>query len=196
MSIPSARPRGIPAPRHRQRGIVFIIALIVLVVMTLAGTALFRQVGTGIVIAGNITFKRIATVAADRGVEDGRAWLLAQSATTLQNDGTGYYSNWDDTFDPVTYAWSNANSVQTTPDDGGGNEVRWVMHRLCQLANTPVNAGNQQCVSVSSALSGGSQSAGGYGAMPITNTIQPYFRVTVRVAGPRNTTSHVQVIMY
>lgn len=200
-----------PAPRRRQQGVVLFIALIVLVAMTLAGIALFRQVGTGIIIAGNMTFKRIATAAADRGIEDGRTWLLAQSAAAFQSDGTGYYSSWQgkdntpspacaatpgsDIFNPSNHAWTDADSVLTTADDGGGNQVRWVVHRLCNCAGS-VNGANQQCVSVSSAMAGGSQTAGGYGIMPISNTIQPYFRITVRVAGPRNTTSYVQVIMF
>jgi hypothetical protein len=42
---------------------------------------------------------------------------------------------------------------------------------------------------------GGSQIGGAYGVLPLSNTTL-YFRITVRVAGPRNTTSYVQSIMY
>ena len=52
----------------KQRGIVLFIALIVLVAMTLAGIAMFRQIGSGVIIAGNIAFRENATSVADLGV--------------------------------------------------------------------------------------------------------------------------------
>ena len=51
-------------------------------------------------------------------------------------------------------------------------------------------------MTVGSAASGGSKGGGSYGVLPLTNTTAPYFRVTARAAGPRNTVSYVQSIMY
>ncbi len=190
--------------RTKQSGVVLFIALIVLVVMTLAGIAMMRQVGTGVIIAGNLAFKSNATSVGDLGVEDARAWLVTQGSGTLSNDGSaqapaknGYFSSWDTTFNPTTYNWtSGTNSYQVTPDDGTGNEVRWVVHRLCQNANQDVTNSAQKCVTLGSTGSGGSKGGGAYGVLPLSNTVQPYFRITVRVAGPRNTTSYIQTIMY
>ena len=53
------------------------VALIVLIIMTLAGLALLRQMGAGVSIAGNIAFKENATSVADRGTEV--AYALAHS---------------------------------------------------------------------------------------------------------------------
>jgi len=60
---------------RRQRGVVLFIALIVLVAMTLAGIAMFRQIGAGVIIAGNTAFKENATSVGDLGIEGARGWL-------------------------------------------------------------------------------------------------------------------------
>jgi type IV pilus assembly protein PilX len=180
----------------REQGVVLFIALIVLVAMTLAGLAMFRSVGTGVVIAGNLTFKQAATNAADRGIEAGRAWLTAQLPANLQNDTLpGFYSDWGQTFDPTTFDW-NANGILVTTDDGGGNEIRYIVHRLCSTANASVNAPSQQCVTLNSSGAGGSKGGGAYGQLPLSNTIQAYFRITARAVGPKNTVSYVQTIMF
>lgn len=198
---------GLP-PQRRQRGVVLFISLIILVAMTLAGIAMFRQVGTGVIIAGNLAFKENATAVGDLGIEGARAWLIAQSSATLDFDqAPAYYSCAlplppgsiapvcaQLTFDAATYDWTN--SVQQTADDGTGNRVRYVIHRLCSDANASVNTGAQACVTLGSTGSGGSKGGGGYGVLPLANTVQPYFRVTARVDGPRNTLSFVQMIMY
>ena len=184
------------APLRAQRGVVLFIALVVLVAMTLAGLAMFRQVGTGVTIAGNLAFKANATSVADMGVESGRTWLMAQGGATLQSDLVpGYYSSWQAAFNPATFDWTN-NATLVTADDGTGNEVRYVVHRMCKTAGLTVNDPNQQCVTIGSAAAGGSRGGGGYGLQALSNTTQPFFRVTVRTAGPRNTVSYVQAIMY
>lgn len=197
MINPSRTMHRTPARGQRgQRGVVLFIALIVLVAMTLAGIAMFRQIGAGVIIAGNITFKENATSVADLGVEAARAYLVASGSSTLQSDqAPGYLSTWALSFDPITYAWSDANSTRVTADDGTGNEVRYVIHRLCSATGS-VNAPTQTCVTVGSAAAGGSKGGGSYGVLPLTNTTAPYFRVTVRSAGPRNTVSYVQAILY
>ena len=184
------------APLRAQRGVVLFIALVVLVAMTLAGLAMFRQVGTGVTIAGNLAFKSNATSVGDMGIESGRSWLMAQGATTLQSDLVpGYYSSWQVAFNPATFDWTN-NATLVTADDGTGNEVRYVIHRMCRNAGLTVNDPAQQCVTIGSAAAGGTKGGGSYGVLALSNTTQPYFRVTVRSAGPRNTVSYVQAIMY
>jgi hypothetical protein len=193
MMLPISKP--IVAPR-RQQGVVLFIALIVLVAMALAGIAMLRAMGAGIIIAGNLAFKQNATSVGDLGIESARAWLIAQSSATLQTDvGPGYYSSWGQTFDPsAPSSWSSS----TVVDDGSttGYEVRYVIHRLCRAANLAVNDPLQECVTLGSTGAGGSKGGGSYGVLPLANTVQPYFRITTRTAGPRNTTSYTQVIMY
>ena len=197
MQAPVRTPRRPGVIRQtRQRGIVLFIALIVLVSMTLAGIAMFRQIGSGVIIAGNIAFRENATSVADLGVESARSWLVAQGSATLQTDlSPGYLSSWALTFNPFSHTWTNSNSTLVTSDDGTGNEVRYLVHRLCAVTGS-VNDPSQSCATVGSAGAGGSKGGGSYGVLPLSNTTAPYFRVTVRVAGPRNTVSYIQTIMY
>ncbi len=177
----------------------------VLVAMTLAGIALFRQVGPGVVIAGNLAFKENASSVADMGIETARAWLTGNlpfvtPPPNLINDqpAAGYYSSWQPLFDPLNTPaiWADGTSYLATADDGTGNEVRYIVHRLCSGAGLSVDNPAQSCVTFGAAGTGGSKGGGGYGMAAIPNTMQPYFRITVRSAGPRNTVSYVQGIMY
>ncbi|MFY9328278.1 MAG: hypothetical protein WAO76_09720 [Georgfuchsia sp.] len=207
---------------RRQQGVTLLIALIMLVSMTLAGIVMFRQIGTGIIIARNLTFRQSATTAADRGIEAARTWLVAQGAGALEQPiiAQGYYPAWcnvsvdasnvpdededgtldncgaeppPSTFVPATYNW--ANSVQAIADDGAGNRVQYVIHRLCRIPGG-INVSSQQCVTIGSVTSGGSHGSASYGTQALTNTMQPYFRITARVTGPMNTVVYTQTMIY
>jgi len=188
-------------PRRAQEGLVLFIALIVLVAMTMAGVAMMRSVDTGLVVAGNMAFKQSAIMVADRGTAEAAEWLRANSAgPTLQNTITsrGYYSarpgtepNW---FKPES--WANSTAVNGGAPDASGNVVRYIIHRMCTLPDTPYNgslAGVQnECAlffAKSGAASGGSMSVG---APQFVGTPQLYYRVTTRVEGPRDTVSVIQ----
>jgi type IV pilus assembly protein PilX len=179
----------------KQQGLVLFIALVVLVAMTLAGIALLRQAGAGLGIIGNLAFKENATTAADLGIEAARAWLTEPTNLNLlinDNASSGYYSNWDPTFNPLTFNWTNSTSAAAI-NDGAGNDVRYVIHRLCSNANAPLLAINQKCVTVNVEGSDGTKVGG---KASFTDNLQPYYRLTARAAGPRNTLSYVQVLMY
>ena len=184
---------------RRERGIVLFVALIVLVVMALAGIAMMRQSGSGVSISGNLAFKQNATNVADIGTEAARTWILAQSAATLSADNApiGYYSSWGGSsdVDPMSLNW--ANSTQATANDGTGNQVLYIIHRLCEFANVAANSPAQHCADASADGSGvshgstGTEYPGGIG----TAVAQPYFRISSQVTGPKNTVSYIQVIM-
>jgi type IV pilus assembly protein PilX len=181
---------------NKQQGLVLFIALVVLVAMTLAGIALLRQAGAGLGIIGNLAFKENATTAADLGVEAARAWLKEPTNLNLltnDNASSGYYSSWDPTFNPLTFNWTNSTSAAAL-NDGAGNDVRYVIHRLCSTANAPILATvTQKCVTADVEGSGGTKVGG---KLSFTQNLQPYYRLTARAAGPRNTLSYVQVLMY
>lgn len=220
------------ATRVRQQGVVLFIALILLVALTLSGLALFRQVGTGVLVARNLTFSNSALVASDLGVEAARNWLMTSGADLQEsslapsaNPPTAYYPGWCNTlldgsgrpdadgngivddckaspppseFNPLTYNW--ANSALVTNDDGNGNAIRYVIHRLCRIPGS-LNFTNsdgvpQECVTFGSATTGGHKGAGSYGTIALKNSVQPYFRVTTQTTGPSNTVAYSQVILY
>jgi type IV pilus assembly protein PilX len=186
------------ATRRAQQGAVLFIALIVLVAMSLAGLALMRGVDTGVLIANNLAFKQSATMAGDLGVEAARTWLLANAGATLQNDqpgvanGNGYWSTSQDSLDLINaYDWTTAVNVGT---DAAGNQVSYVIQRLCD-ASGPTTAAN--CLKSSSSTAAASSKGGAtYGTYAISAPTDAYYRVTVRVIGPRNTVSFVQATMY
>jgi Tfp pilus assembly protein PilX len=181
---------------QRESGVVLFVALIVLVAMSLAGIAIMRSVGSGVMVASNLAFKQTTTAGAERGVEAAKAWLITQSGTKLDKDNlaVGYHSAWG-SFDPLTYNWS-ANTASLGPD-GAATSIRYIVHRLCLKENETINATGQQCVMKSvSTASGAGSSAGGvaYGSFNLKNKVSPYYRVTVRSDGPKNTVSYVQVV--
>lgn len=182
----------------KQHGVVLFIALIVLVAMSLAGVALWRSIGTGVLIAGNIAIQRGAVTSSDRGIETARTWLMNQTPTVLNTTQTrAYVSNWDERFDATTFDWTNLGSAVTSTDtDSAGFTTQYVVHRLCSLPNVGHNAPNQQCLTLT--VAGGSSGRGGisYGQTNFGDTIYIYYRITSRAVGPKNTVSYTQSIMY
>jgi type IV pilus assembly protein PilX len=179
---------------RRQSGVALFVALIVLVVLTLGGLGLFRSAGSGILVTGNLSFKQVATNAADIGVERARAWLLANQGALLAptpDVDAAYYPTWDDSFDnnPAAFAgWSKA-SV-TAPGD---NQVRWVIHRMCLIPG-PITAPGQSC-SIAKGAGASSVRDLNSGDPSFRSSTLPYYRVTVRVDGPRQTRSLVQAMV-
>jgi Tfp pilus assembly protein PilX len=185
----------------RQRGVVLFVALIVLIIMTLAGLALLRQMGVGTSIAGNVAFKESATSVADRGTEFARKWISDNYTSNATDSFTaGYYSSWagpwGTTVDPTQFTWTNANSMLLTDDDAQtGNTARIIIQRLCAVANLPSNDPGQNCSSSAAANQGQSQGGVAYGTPTSPLQAAPYYRVTSRVTGVRGTVSYTQVIL-
>lgn len=179
--------------RSAQDGVVLFIALIVLVAMTLAGISVMRSVDTNVLIAGNLAFRNAALSAGDAGIEVARKWLTAQTAGALVNDQVpGYYANWQDTFNPSTFDWSANSALVGT--DSNGNQIRYIVHRMC--AESAKTVDGTDCFKVASSSTGSTKGGGSYGVTPLSGTAQPYFRITTRVDGPHNTVSYVQAFIY
>lgn len=182
----------------RQGGAVLLIALVVLVAMTLSALALIRSVNMTNLISGNLAFRESALLSSERSTEIALAWLTTNSATgntTLHTDNAanGYRAaradpatgvNWD-TF------WNDSLTGQfvTGAIDVAGNTVSYVIHRLCDTTGAPQLA---NCTKPPSNNTGGSFSIGG---PAITPNSQVYYRITSRVAGPRNTVVYTQTIV-
>ncbi|HUL40973.1 MAG TPA: hypothetical protein VLV32_03575 [Burkholderiales bacterium] len=184
---------------RRQQGVVLFIALIVLVAMTLAGIALIRSVDTVNQIAGNLAFKQGATLSGDSAVETARTWLVAQTAGALWNNSAanGYYSSTPTVGQGTEVPWDQydwTGSAVALPADAAGNQVSYVVHRLCKLAGDPGGAGNTCLATVVTGATprGSSKGAGVIGP---SGTPQYYYRITNRVTGPRNTVTYMQTLI-
>jgi type IV pilus assembly protein PilX len=208
-----------PYRRDRQQGVVLYIALIVLVAMTLAASALIRSVETGTMVAGNLAFKQGATHAADGGSEAAIAYLtpLVSTAASYNDQITaGYYAtfpsalditgnsndrtrlrvDWDDN---TCAGVTNAGCIKASPPitDAAGNTVKYIIHRLCQSTGDS-NAISNSCVIYKSATSlspkRGEIKVGDDKRFEPFPTV--YYRVTTRVKGPRNTVSFVETMLH
>ena len=189
----------------RQRGVVLIIALIVLVAMTLVAIATLRSVDTSNVVAGNLAFKQSTLNGTDQAVEAAYRYLATNlGGVSLQNDNaaSGYYSsrpaqepNWTD-----GAVWAGAVCMNSCSADANGNIAYYYIHRMCTEANTPYNgngpSGNaNQChmtLPSGGATTGGSMRVG---ADVYPGNPQLYYRITARVVGPRNSVSIVQAVV-
>lgn len=193
--------RAKPKIARAQRGMVLFVSLVVLVAMTMAGLAIMRSVDTGNVISGNLAFKSSILGAADLGVENARTWLTTTTHNLANNSETiGYYANWGDAsgeFDAlgvtaVPHDWTNATSTTDTQ----GNTVRYVVHRMCTVSG--ITANSSQCTMTSG---GGSTDKSSFGSIDYSRTkfgegTNVYYRITVRVDGPRRTVGCVQAMVY
>ncbi|WP_076593076.1 pilus assembly PilX family protein [Herminiimonas arsenitoxidans] len=191
-------------PRAKQAGVVLIIALVVLVAMTLAGIALMRSVDTSNLIAGNLAFQQAATNSGDAGVEAAVSWLQAANVgSTLSSDDVtqGYAANGGDATQNPTAGqswdayWTQSLTARKVDLNGGeadvgGNKVSYVIDRMCNLGGAKAVA---FCTSspVVTAATGNDQ---GPGVQPNAGSTV-YYRITVRIAGPRNTVSYVQTMV-
>ena len=201
LSKPTSR-SGRRSPFRPQRGVVLLMALIVLVVMTLAGLALMRSVSTSNIIAGNMAFQQSATHSADAGAETGVAFLEGSTAAALytsitSGSGVRYLAYRQDpaagqTWDNFWTSSIPASAINTLPADAAGNTVAYVIHRLCNNEGEPSTVAACSTSPVDTGSSGNSQGAG---VVALLAPPQTYYRITTRVSGPRNSLSYVQVVI-
>lgn len=188
-----------------QRGIILIIMLIALATMTLASIAVIRSVETTNLIAGNLAFQQTAIFSAQLGLEAAYTWLdnnrnsdngiylqqsdLANGYAALRKDPSreeGLHQSWDE-------FWSSDLSAQskTVSADDADNIVSYAIQRLCNTVGPQSSAG---CTSPPpNDEAAGSSMNVGFVAPEISTQI--YYRVTVRVEGPRHAVGYIQAVV-
>lgn len=187
----------------RQQGLVLFIALIALVAMSLAAAALVRSVDSGVLVAGNLAFKQSAIMSAETGVANAYKYIT-DNAASLGADSAGYFASFNDGISLTSSStWGAANSFAVTKDlyDLSGNETRYIVQRMCRTAGAVdrdkclVGTGNAAASSKGGKSEGGGAGGGGYDAATGGSDAVVY-RVTARVAGPKNTFSYIQAFIY
>ena len=209
------KPRFERVRAMKQRGVVLFFTLIALVAMSLAAVALIRSVDTGTLIAGNLAFKQAATTSGDAGIEAAVNWMAAieaaNNAINVLNDPAhpfnitdlaarpGYHSSADPALDITADAtWDDVNNV-LVGTDGSGNTVRYIIQRMCRIANQPIQ--NANCL-----FSGALEDNNGQ-SIPLPQEVcegagcpvagqTPQIRITSRATGPKSTVSYVQAFVY
>lgn len=220
MMVLSVR-RGRVQFQTRQDGVVLMVALIILVALTIGGIALVRSVDTTNIISGNLAFQQAATRAGEKGTELAiRTFLEATTGTTLQtnNYANGYAAStpagrwlaagdtagnpeswdayWATVIDPSPKALPvtalscghGGGRSCTMQTDAAGNTVSYTIQRLCATAGKPDESG---CAASSRAYA----ECHKVGCIPPALPTQYYYRITSRIAGPRNTVSYIQTIV-
>lgn len=200
----------LPSLAHRaaQRGAVLFITLIVLVAMTLAAIALVRSVDTTTLVAGNLAFHQSTTHYGNTGIEKAITWM-ATVGTDLTVDSPGYVAAGADpaaspavnprtkgdgsieSWDSYWQYLSGNHKVKSLGVDASGNNVSYVIHRLCKTTGP---AASSVCTPTP-ALTAGAGSSKGAGSIALDYSSQVYYRITVRVDGPKNTVSYVQSVI-
>lgn len=204
-------PHPFAGNREHQSGLALFVSLIVLVALSIAGIALVRSIDTGSLIAGNLAFRQSANLSADTGIEAARTWLMNNMGTlTADNSANGYYAASQDALDltgnltPGVTAddvnWNGTGGVSQPfclAQDAAGNTVCYIIHRLC---NEEGALSSTSCSTQQTAMGGSSKGAvrpmttGQEAAWTDVATLGVY-RVTVRVAGPRNNVSFAQAFI-
>jgi len=234
--------RLVRSPHHHsaltsaQSGASLMIALIALIIVSLAGLSLIRSVDTASLVSGNYAFKSATQSMTDVAVEEARAHLetlvTAASAAnanvpagctaSISANAQGncrYYArqqNEDVTTGTPFIDWTSANipkySSTNAPPGGwpanvtppSGYEIQFVIERLCN-ANAAVivdqgiaptySQSKNTCLNVfrdPGVVGTGSGRIGqAFNSDDLLLTALVY-RVTVRIAGPRNTTTITQ----
>ena len=204
------------------RGVSLIFALLTLMALSLAALALVRSVDTGALVLGNLGFKQETTANGDFATRQAIAYLNSLGDVTNDIGNHGYFAssndavdvtgqqqpknltraliNWDQdgcayapagTFGPCTMHPSDVIQINDS------TTARYVIFRLCPSTG-PSGAGNI-CVTPPS---GSADVSGGYRGQNYATQKLPgkgagaYFRIVVRVVGPRNTTSFVETVVY
>lgn len=190
-------------PRESQRGYMLMLVLVALVAMMVSGIALVRSIDTNQLVAGNLASRNSTVHSADLAVQQAVNWIQANATNgVLYADATanGYYAeqpasdpNWTAS---ATWAVCTTTSGATpcqNANDGAGNQVSWLIHRMCSIAGAPGTA-NQFCAS----LNGTASSAGNSyssDAVIFNGLPKNLYRITIQVTGPRNTTTLSQAFV-
>lgn len=167
--VPSLR----SAAGAAQRGISLVFALITLVALALAATALVRSVDNGTLVLGNLGFKQETLAATDDATRTALRWLNNNAAAiALESNGaagTGYYAALNTNLDPTGNSTAttravidwDGNACASYPSGsftGGclaasspqltlpnGLTARYVIFRLCD-GTGPITQAGRHCV--------------------------------------------------
>jgi hypothetical protein len=192
--------------------VALFVALISMVLLSIAGIALVRSVDTSSGVAGNIAFRMGSTGPVNEAVEEAIDKLF-RSKTILQNidqAGLGYYATLQPgekfngipavlagDYATMSSAYSGAGLPAAVVDAKTKMEVRAVIERMCSKPATPPPwiPSIANCDTMAPKVSHAGTDNEPLNKRPTLPAI-PNFRVTVRVDLPNSSTvSHAQAIL-
>jgi type IV pilus assembly protein PilX len=201
---------GRGAPPKRERGVVLFVALIVMVALSLAAIALIRSVDTTNAIVGNLAFRLASILPANASIEQAASALFSDADIgnvvhipdktndlAAQNYFAHRLTGEDARGVPALLqkkSTAGGLTMQFDANDTFGGpaatdtKVTYLIERMC-LAAGPATTGNCDLVppkgNPGNTLGDAEANAGSV----------PFYRVTVRVDGPKSTASFVQAML-
>lgn len=200
--------RNHPVPASsRQRGVVLLFCLIILVILLAGGVAVVRSMNSSMFSAGNLAFKRDLLNQGEQAVSQvlrafGASGALSSSTVTQTNLATANYSAIELQTNgrgiPLVLLKKTALSgpdilgVTFTPTGGDitgrdGVTIRYVIDRLCNVTGPFSKSGCAYSPTAASLVRGGTA---GEERPPVP--APPLYRLTIRVDGPRDTQVFLQ----
>ena len=193
------------ASRRAQSGVVLFIALIVMVALSIAGIALLRSVDTSVSVTANLGFRQASIPPTNWAVENAIRALFEKATIADKNASKAdenYYayrvekktvSKVEDKhgvpYDLQGVKPDNYPGSFVTETDSAGNTIRYVIERMCldegeaTVANCDMSPPKQSYATTAMELN------------KITLDRVPFYRLTVRVDGPNNTTTYAQAML-
>jgi len=198
------------SPPPRQRGVVLFIALIVMVVMSLAALGLIRSVDTTTAVLGNLALRQAAILPANYAVEDAAVGLFSDAGgpripdIRVDTPAQNYYAEhnqvagWDDQYGVPQPLQTKAAAQALTRffNDAENNRITYVTERMC-VRTAPVIPVDNSAAETWCDMGQPKQSPGTTvnQGTPLVLPQQVFYRVTVRVDGPQNTVSFLQAML-
>jgi Tfp pilus assembly protein PilX len=181
---------SMPFPR-RQHGIALPVMLIILAVMLISSIYLLKASNSTTLTAANLAYDSTLSRAADLGLHTGFQWLSDTAVANkplldADSKDNGYLATLDTTQAISSSGfWTGSKKVT----DGDGNQVEYVVHRLCRNAGRYDDA-NNACVQTAANTStlGNTVAVGDSLASDAPNfasTPQVHYVITARIVGAR-----------
>lgn len=204
----------LPAPA-RQRGVVLFIALIAMVVLSLAAVAVLRSVDAGTSIAANLANKQGTLGPINYAIERAVDALFQGGSGSITDPfnhdlNYNYYANVQAGEKPngvpaILYgatpsAYPGTFQKYDDPSANSRYSVRWVIERMCQgsapapgpfIGDPLTTTGLQACDLLVPKVSTAGTSMEEAPAIPPV----PLYRVSIRVDGPANTVTYAQAML-
>lgn len=186
----------LPGAAKRERGVVLLFCLIVLVILLAGGVAVVRSMHSSLASAGNLAFRRDLVNQGERAVSAVLAKFAATGTLATATDDVpaeNFKASRLDTnaqgmptalLDDSSFA-SVGKTSNDIVDTTAQVSIRYVIDRLCTGSGTATSA---NCVQSSAAPSGGTAGPMPPPAPP-TATV---YRLSMRVSGPRETQVFLQ----
>jgi type IV pilus assembly protein PilX len=188
----------------RQRGVVLIFSLLVLLIMAIGAVAILRATNTSLLSSGNLAFHRDLVNQAEQAVSvvmtefktngaplglnptTGNVQAANYSATTLLTNAQGVpLALLDDTNGANGFLSVGTAANDIVPSATSQVTIRYVIDRLCTNPGTATSA---NCVQSTGLPTGGTANRNTAVAPPSATV----YRVSVRVTGPRQTQAFLQ----